>query len=93
MAGILPQSIYWGPRLASEVYGTKAVYITENGCVHDNEPLVNGEILDLHRRDFVRNYLKELRFGIVHTDYKILKRTPKLSANWYSQVMRENRIL
>jgi beta-glucosidase len=120
---ITPQVIYWGPRLAQEVYGVKAMYITENGCGYDNEPVINGEVLDLHRRDLVRNYLKELhraisdgvpvkgyflwsfmdnfewqdgytrRFGIVHTDYQTQKRTPKLSAHWYSQVMRENRVL
>jgi beta-glucosidase len=27
------------------------------------------------------------RFGLCHTDYKTLKRTPKLSARWYAQVM------
>lgn len=120
---IMPQAIYWGPRLARDVYGVRAIYITENGCGYDDEPMVRGEVHDLHRRDFVRNYLKELhravgdrvpvrgyflwsfldnyewqdgyarRFGIVHTDYKTQKRTPKLSARWYAGVMRENRIL
>src|SRR5690606_23065942 len=33
------------------------------------------------------------RFGVVHVDYKTQKRTPKLSARWYSEVMRENRIV
>jgi beta-glucosidase len=33
------------------------------------------------------------RFGLVHVDYKTQRRTPKLSARWYSQVMRENRIV
>jgi beta-glucosidase len=33
------------------------------------------------------------RFGIVHTDFKTQRRTPKLSAHWYSAVMRENRVL
>ncbi len=119
----LPQALYWGPRHARDVYGVKSIYITENGCGYDTEPVVNGEVLDLHRRDYVRNYLKELhraiadgvpvrgyflwsfmdnfewqdgytrRFGIVHTDYQTQKRTPKLSAKWYSAVIRENRIL
>jgi len=120
---LMPQSIYWGPRLAREVYGAKAIYITENGCGYDDEPVIKGEVYDLHRRDYVRNYLKELhraiadgvpvkgyflwsfmdnfewqdgyarRFGIVHTDYKTQKRTPKLSALWYATVMSENRIV
>jgi beta-glucosidase len=33
------------------------------------------------------------RFGIVHVDYKTQRRTPKLSASWYRDVMRENRVL
>ena len=120
---ITPQSLYWGPRLAAEVHGAKEIYITENGCGYDREDVVNGEVLDLHRRDFVRNYLKELhraiadgtpvrgyflwslldnyewqdgytrRFGIVHTDYATQKRTPKLSAQWYSRVIKENRLV
>ncbi|MFV0337152.1 MAG: GH1 family beta-glucosidase [Chthoniobacterales bacterium] len=120
---LMPQSMYWGTRLAAEVYGVKAVYITENGCGYDDEPVVKGEVMDLHRRENIRSYLKELqraicdgvpvkgyfawsfmdnyewqdgytrRFGICHTDYKTQKRTPKLSAKWYSQVMSQNRIL
>ena len=120
---LMPQSIYWGTRFAAEVYGVKTIYITENGCGYSKEPVVNGEVLDLHRRDYVRNYLRELhraitdgvpvkgyflwsfmdnyewqdgytsRFGIVHCDFTTQKRTPKLSAWWYSQVMAENRIV
>ena len=120
---LMPQSIYWGTRFAAEVYGVKTIYITENGCGYSKEPVVNGEVLDLHRRDYVRNYLRELhraitdgvpvkgyflwsfmdnyewqdgytsRFGIVHCDFTTQKRTPKLSARWYSQVMAENRIV
>ena len=62
---ILPQSLYWGPRHAAEVYGVKAIYITENGCGYNDAPPVDGEVHDLHRRDLVRNYLGELRRGIV----------------------------
>ncbi len=60
----LPQAIYWGPRLAAEVYGVKSIVITENGCGYDDEPMVNGEVLDLHRRDFLRGYLRELHRAI-----------------------------
>ena len=34
----------------------------------------------------------EKRFGIVYVDFKTQKRTPKLSAKFYRQVIRENRI-
>jgi beta-glucosidase len=30
------------------------------------------------------------RFGVVHVDYRTLQRTPKSSAKWYRQVIREN---
>lgn len=30
------------------------------------------------------------RFGLVHVDYKTLKRTPKASARWYAEVIRNN---
>ena len=33
------------------------------------------------------------RFGIVHTDFATQKRTPKLSAHWYAEVMRRNQIV
>jgi beta-glucosidase len=119
----LPQSILWGTRFAQEVYGAKAIYITENGYGAVEQPDKRGEIIDLHRRDYLRQYLLELhraiaagvpvrgyfcwsfmdnfewadgysiRFGIVHTDYKTQKRTPKLSARWYSSVIQENRVL
>jgi beta-glucosidase len=119
----VPQAIYWGPRLAAEVYGVKAITITENGYGAVEETDANGEILDLHRRDYLRQYLLELRraisdgvpvkgyfcwsfmdnfewqdgysirFGLVHTDYPTQKRTPKLSAKWYSRVITENRIV
>lgn len=120
---LAPQALYWGPRLATECHGHSTIYITENGCGYDTEPVVNGEVLDLHRRDYLRGYLRELhrairhgvpvkgyflwslldnfewedgytrRFGIVHTDYQTLQRTPKLSARWYADVIRENRIV
>jgi beta-glucosidase len=120
---ITPQAIYWGPRFAAELYNVKSIIITENGCGYDNEPIVGGQCLDLHRRDFLRGYLKELhraisdrvpvhgyllwsildnfewqdgytrRFGICHVDFATQKRTPKLSAHWYAEVMRKNRLL
>jgi beta-glucosidase len=120
---LAPQAIYWGLRLAHESSDVKGIYVTENGCGYDDEPVVGGEVLDLHRREFLRNYLRELeraiadgvpakgyfvwsfmdnyewedgytrRFGIVHVDFKTQKRTPKLSARYFSDVMRLNRVL
>ena len=30
------------------------------------------------------------RFGLIHVDYKTLRRTPKDSARWYANVIRTN---
>ena len=120
---LMPQVIYWIVRFVHENYGPKEIYITENGCGYDDEPVVHGEVLDLHRRDFLRGYLRELRraihdgapvkgyflwsfmdnfewedgytrrFGIVHVDFATQRRTPKLSARYYAEVIRANRIL
>ena len=35
----------------------------------------------------------DMRFGIVHCDFKTQRRTPKLSAKWYSRVVSENRLV
>lgn len=121
---ITPQTLYWGPRFASEVCGpSKPLYITENGCGYIEEPLPTGEVADLHRRDLLRNYLGELRrairdgvpvkgyflwsfmdnyewedgydmrFGVVHCDFRTQRRTPKLSARWFSAVMAHNALV
>jgi beta-glucosidase len=120
---LLPSALYWGPQHVTALYGPKVIYITENGAGYNDAPPVNGEVLDLHRLEYVRQCLHELRraishgapvrgyflwsfmdnfewldgytrrFGICYTDYKTQKRTPKLSARWYSDVMRLNQII
>lgn len=120
---IVPQAIYWAPRMCQALYGHRAIYITENGCGYNDEAVVAGEVLDLHRRDYLRNHLREVhraiadgvpidgyffwsfidnyewedgyqrRFGLVHCDYAMQARTPKLSARYYAEVMRTRRIL
>jgi beta-glucosidase len=61
---LAPQVMYWGTRLAWETYGVKSIYITENGCGYNDEPVVNGEVMDLHRKEFLRSHLRELRRAI-----------------------------
>ena len=58
---ILPQAVYWAVRHAAEHYGVKDVYISENGISQDDQPVESGEILDLGRREFYRNYLIALQ--------------------------------
>lgn len=120
---VVPQALYWAPRHVAEVYGEKAIYITENGAAYQDDEPVAGEVPDLHRRELVRNYLAELRratidgvpvkgyflwsfmdnfewedgyamrFGAVHCDFNTQKRTPKLTAKWYREVMTRNTLV
>lgn len=120
---LLPRAMYWGPQHVTHLYGPRAIYVTENGAGYDDAPPVRGEVLDVHRLEYIRQCLAELhrtiehgapirgyflwsfmdnfewldgytrRFGICYTDYKTQKRTPKLSARWYSQVIQSNRLV
>jgi beta-glucosidase len=120
---VTPQSMYWAVRQAADVFGVKTFYMTESGATFDDDISPAGEVLDLHRREYLRSYLVELhravaegydvrgyflwslldnfewaegygkRFGIVHVAFGTQRRTPKLSSRWYSEVIRNNRIV
>jgi beta-glucosidase len=45
----------------------------------------------LDNYEWAEGYTK--RFGIVHVDYGTLRRTPKLSAHWYSKVIEANAVV
>ena len=120
---VTPQVLYWGIRLASEVFGVRSTLITENGAAFDDEVTSSGEVIDLDRREYVRNHLVGVlraihegydvggyflwtlmdnwewaegftkRFGIVRTDHATQVRTPKLSARWFGEVARSNRLV
>jgi beta-glucosidase len=59
-----PEVMYWGPRYVSELWGPKALYISENGCSAD-DPVVAGRIDDSDRVMYLRNYLTEMRRAVV----------------------------
>jgi beta-glucosidase len=61
---LVPQSIYWATRLCHELYGHQSIYITENGCGYNADAVVDGEVRDLHRRDYLRNHLRELHRAV-----------------------------
>jgi beta-glucosidase len=61
---LVPQAIYWATRMCHELYGHSSIYITENGCGYDDEPVVGGEVFDLHRRDYLRSHLREMHRAI-----------------------------
>jgi beta-glucosidase len=115
-----PECLYWAPTLAGRIWNLKAIYITENGASATDTPTVTGEVLDVDRVMYLRNYLSQLqkavgegapvkgyfvwslldnyewadgyskRFGLVYVDFKTQKRTPKLSARFYKNVIRKN---
>jgi beta-glucosidase len=117
-----PEALYWGPKLVSEVWGVKELYITENGASSDDVIAPDGHVYDTDRTMYLRNYLTQLqravsegvpvrgyflwslldnyewadgyekRFGIIYVDFETEKRTPKLSAAFYKQLIRERRL-
>ena len=59
-----PEALYWGPRLAHELWKPKAIYITENGCSSDDVVNGNGQVLDTDRVMYLRNYLSQLQRAV-----------------------------
>jgi len=118
-----PEALYWGPKLVASLWNVKEIYITENGASSDDHLTPDGQVYDIDRVMYLRNYLHSLnravsegvpvkgyflwslldnyewadgyekRFGITYVDFKTQKRTPKLSAEFYKQVIRENKVL
>ena len=117
-----PEAIYWGPKLVSELWKVREMYVIENGASSSDHLAPDGAIYDTDRVMYLRNYLTQLhravadgvpikgyilwsildnfewadgyekRFGIVYVDFATQKRTPKLSAGFYQQVIRENAV-
>ena len=115
-----PEALYWAPRLVSEIWNVKEMYITENGASSTDEMAPDGHVYDTDRVMYLRNYLTQLhravseaipvrgyflwslldnyewadgygkRFGIIHVDFKTQKRVPKLSADFYREVIARN---
>ncbi|HWL15122.1 MAG TPA: GH1 family beta-glucosidase [Opitutus sp.] len=120
---LIPQVLYWGPRLFCECYGARPIYVTEHGAGYDEPAQCDGDLPDVHRLECIRQGLRALReamtggapvkgyflwsfidnyewedgygrrFGIVHNDFARQRRTPKLSARWYANVIRQNAVL
>jgi beta-glucosidase len=54
---IAPAAIYWAIRHLHTQYQAPAYYVTENGVGYEEAPGPDGAINDLHRREYLRNYL------------------------------------
>jgi len=117
-----PQALYWTPKLVSQIWGVKTIYITENGCSSDDILHPDGKVLDSDRVMYLRNYFSQMqrgiaegvpihgyflwslldnyewasgfskRFGITYVDFKTQVRTPKLSYDFYKEVIRTNSV-
>ena len=117
-----PETIYWAPRLAAKVWNIQTIYISENGTSSEDKVHADGQIYDLDRIMYLRNYLRQLqratsegvpvrgyflwslmdnfewifgyekRFGLYHVDFATQRRTPKLSAAFYRDVVARNAI-
>ena len=115
-----PEALYWGPKLAAQIWNIKEIYITENGASSTDVLTPNGNVYDSDRIMYLRNYLTQLhrgvsegvpvrgyflwslmdnfewadgyayRFGIHYVDFATQKRTPKMSAHFYREVIARN---
>jgi beta-glucosidase len=61
---ITPQSMYWAVRFATDVFGVKSFYMTESGATFEDDITPAGEIIDLHRREYLRSHLIEVHRAV-----------------------------
>ena len=59
-----PETAYWVPRLAAQVWNVDTIYITENGASGIDQVTPDGKIYDLDRIMFLRNYLTQLQRSV-----------------------------
>ncbi|MCA6123871.1 beta-glucosidase [Bradyrhizobium sp. WSM 1704] len=58
---IAPEVIYWAPRIAARLWNIESIYISENGTSGEDKVHADGQIYDLDRIMFLRNYLAQLQ--------------------------------
>lgn len=58
---IAPEVIYWAPRIAAKLWNIKSIYISENGTSGEDKLQPDGQVYDLDRIMFLRNYLAQLQ--------------------------------
>jgi len=56
-----PETIYWAPRLAAKIWNIDTIYISENGTSSDDKLAADGNVYDLDRIMYLRNYLTQLQ--------------------------------
>jgi beta-glucosidase len=56
-----PEAMYWAPRHAARLWDVKSIYVTENGTSGTDAPDADGNIYDVDRIMYLRNYLSHLQ--------------------------------
>jgi beta-glucosidase len=56
-----PEALYWVPKLVTDLWRPKAIYITENGASSKDAVAGDGQVYDTDRVMFLRNYLTQLQ--------------------------------
>ncbi len=59
-----PEALYWSPKLVSELWGVREIYITENGASSADVLTPDGAVYDTDRVMFLRNYLTQLHRAV-----------------------------
>jgi beta-glucosidase len=118
-----PEAMYWAPRHVAKLWNVKSIYISENGTSAADQPVKDGNVYDVDRIMFLRNYLTQLqratsegvpvrgyflwslmdnfewsdgfekRFGLYRVDFNTQRRTPKLSASFYREIIERNTVV
>ncbi len=59
-----PSALYWAPKLVSETWHVKEMYITENGASSADVLTPDGHVWDTDRTMYLRNYLTQLQRAV-----------------------------
>lgn len=59
-----PEVIYWAPRIAVKIWNIDTLYISENGTSSEDKLAADGQLYDLDRIMFLRNYLTQMQRAI-----------------------------
>ena len=59
-----PEALYWAPRHVNQIWNVKEMYITENGCSSDDVLRPDGQVYDIDRVMYLRNYLTSLHRAV-----------------------------
>ncbi|MBQ9088146.1 MAG: beta-glucosidase [Lentisphaeria bacterium] len=59
-----PAAVYWGSRIASELWKPEAIIISENGTSCEDRPARDGEVYDLFRVKYLRAYMESMSRAI-----------------------------